>query len=167
MTKILLSRARQVVEAFPFPRAPRPAEISLFVAAHGTGQNQTSRDAADLLAQAASAQADYAEVGPVFLEDEPPISACYELARSKNIVLVPFFLGDGPHVREDIPVLLGEPKSLIEQRLKRGLPSWRNPTEKQGKRVWYAASMGTDAAVADIIVARVQEAKAEIRSPKA
>src|SRR5262249_59032528 len=35
MTELLLGRAQEVVEKFPFPRAPRPEEISLFVSGPG------------------------------------------------------------------------------------------------------------------------------------
>src|SRR5204863_2514897 len=43
MAELLLDRAREVVERFPFPRAPKPLETMLFVAGHGTEQNQNSR----------------------------------------------------------------------------------------------------------------------------
>src|SRR5438105_8766197 len=34
ITEVLLARARDVVAQFPFPRAPKPADITLFVAGH-------------------------------------------------------------------------------------------------------------------------------------
>jgi hypothetical protein len=54
-------------------------------------------------------------------------------------------------------VLLGEPKRIVEQRLAAGTATWRNPAEKHGKLVWYTASVGTDALVAEVIVARVRD----------
>ena len=42
MTNVLLERANEVVRRFPFPRAPKTAEISLFIAGHGTEQDSKS-----------------------------------------------------------------------------------------------------------------------------
>ena len=77
--------------------------------------------------------------------------------RRKHLVVVPFFISDGLHSREDIPVLLGEPERLVKQRLAAGQPTWRNPTEKNGKLVWYAAAVGTEPHLADVILERVRE----------
>jgi len=43
MTAVVLARAREVVEQFPFPRAPKPADLTLFIAGHGTEKNENSR----------------------------------------------------------------------------------------------------------------------------
>ena len=75
-----------------------------------------------------------------------------------ELVVVPFFLSDGLHVAEDIPVMLGEPERVVRQRLARGLPTWRNPTERGGKLVWYTASVGTAPVLAEVILERVAEA---------
>jgi sirohydrochlorin cobaltochelatase len=158
MARVLLSRASEVVARFPFPRAPQPAEITLFIAGHGTEQNESSRVAIEHQAGLIRAQNLYAAVHAIFLEEEPRIGACFDLAQSKNIVIVPFFVSEGMHVQEDIPALLGEPERLVKQRLKSGQATWRNPTEKKGKLVWYAASIGSDPHIADVILERVREA---------
>lgn len=160
MTNILLARAHQVVEKFPFPRQPRPADITLFIAGHGTQQNEHSRGAVERQAELIRAKGVYAGVHGVFLEEEPRISACYQLASTKNIVVVPFFISDGLHVQEDIPVMLGEPERLVQQRLKLGQAPWRNPTERQGKLVWLASAVGSDPFLAEVILERVREAAA-------
>ena len=67
-------------------------------------------------------------------------------------------ISDGLHTREDIPVKLGEPEKRVQQRLNNGQPTWVNPTERQGKRVWYSASIGTEPFVAEVILERVREA---------
>ena len=36
MTKVILSRAAEVVNQFPFPRAPKNSDTTLFIAGHGT-----------------------------------------------------------------------------------------------------------------------------------
>jgi sirohydrochlorin cobaltochelatase len=94
----------------------------------------------------------------VFMEEEPRIAECYRLAETRNIVMVPFFVSDGLHSFEDIPVMLGESKRIVEERLKLRQPTWRNPTEKEGKRVWYTASIGNEPHIADVILERVRQA---------
>jgi sirohydrochlorin cobaltochelatase len=158
MTKVLLARAREVAKQFPFPTAPPPKDTTLFVAGHGTEQNENSRKVIETQAERLRNLGEYAEVHAVFLQEDPRIADCYGLARTRNIIVVPFFISDGLHVREDIPVLLGEPERIVQQRLQRGQPTWRNPTEKQSKLVWYARSVGTEPLMADVIIERVREA---------
>ena len=158
MTGVLLARARGVIEQFPFPRAPREADITLFIAGHGTERNENSRAVIERQADLVRGQNAYAAVHAVFLEEEPRIPACYQLAHTRNIVVVPFFISEGLHVREDLPVLLGEPKRLMRERLQKGQPTWRNPTEKHGKLVWLASSVGSDPLLAEAVLERVREA---------
>ncbi len=158
MTGVILARAREVVAQHPFPYAPKPADITLFVAGHGTGRNANSRKAIERQVALIREQHIYAGVHDIFMEEAPRIGDCYAMATTKNIVVVPFFISDGLHAVEDIPVLLGEPERLVKERLAVGQPTWRNPTEKNGKRVWYAASVGTEPLMAEVIMARVREA---------
>ena len=158
MTGVLLARAREVVEKFPFPRAPKPKDTTLFIAGHGTEQNENSRKTIERQMELIRAMNLYADVHAVFLEEEPRIAECYSVARTKNIVIVPFFISDGMHTQQDIPVLLGEPERIVQERLRNGQPPWRNPTERDGKRIWYAPSIGSDPRIADVILERVKEA---------
>ncbi len=158
MTDVLLARAREVAQEFPFPRKPKPSETTLFIAGHGTTQNDNSRKAIEHQVELIRARNTYAAVHGVFMEEEPRIAACYELAQTKNIVMVPFFISDGLHSFEDIPVMLGEPEKSVQERFKLGQPTWRNPTEKKGKRLWYSASIGTEPHIVEVILERVREA---------
>jgi sirohydrochlorin cobaltochelatase len=150
---------------FPFPRAPKPQEISLFVAAHGTERNPESRKTVERHVEMLRKLQQYGEVNAIFMEEAPRIGDCYELASTKNLVVVPFFISDGLHTTEDIPVLLGGAPAQVKQRIAAGQPAWRNPTGLKGKLVWYATAVGTDALMADVILERVREAVAE-ESPK-
>lgn len=158
MTDVLLARAKEIVEAFPFPRLPKPSDTTLFIAGHGTGNNENSRKIIEHQVERIRKTGVYADVHAVFMEEEPRIGACYELAQTRNIVMVPFFISDGLHSYEDIPVMLGEPERIVQQRLKAGQPTWRNPTEKHGKRLWYTPSIGNEPHIVDIIIQRVREA---------
>jgi len=157
MTKVILSRANEVVKQFPFPRAPKKSDTTLFIAGHGTEKNKNSRKAIERQAELIRAQKIYAEVHAIFLEESPHIPDCYQIARTKNLVIVPLFISDGLHTQEDIPVLLGETQKNVEQRLIAGLPTWRNPTEKNGKLVWYSRAVGSEPLMADVILERVRE----------
>jgi len=157
MTGVILSRAREIVEKFPFPHAPRPAEITLFIAGHGTEKNENSRQPAERQVELIRALALYGGVHAIFLEESPRIPECYRLARTKNLVVVPFFISDGLHAQEDIPVLLGEARAAVRQRLAAGQATWRNPTEKNGQLVWYTPAIGSEPHLADVILERVRE----------
>ncbi|MGH7992777.1 MAG: CbiX/SirB N-terminal domain-containing protein [Limisphaerales bacterium] len=158
MTGVIRSRAREIVDKFPFPRAPRPAEITLFIAGHGTEKNENSRQPVDRQVELIRALNLYGGVHAIFLEENPRIPECYRLAQTKNLVVVPFFISDGLHTQEDIPKLLGEARTAVRQRLAAGQPTWRNPTEKDGKLVWYTPAIGSEPHLADVILERVREA---------
>jgi sirohydrochlorin cobaltochelatase len=158
MTSVILARANEVVKNFPFPHAPQPKGITLFVAGHGTGKNANSRKAIERQVELIRALKIYADVHAIFMEESPRIAGCYALAQTKNLVVVPFFISDGLHTQEDIPVLLGETKRIVGQRLAASQPTWRNPTEKNGKLVWYSPAVGSEPGIADVILERVCEA---------
>ena len=157
MTGVILARATAIVEQFPFPRAPKLEDLTLFVAGHGTEKNENSRKAIERQVELIRAMKRYAGVHAIFMEESPRIADCYKLARTKNLVVLPFFISDGLHTQKDIPVMLGEAKPMVEQRLAAGQPAWRNPTEKNGKLVWYSPAVGSDPRLADVILERVRE----------
>jgi len=158
MTSVILARATEVVEKYPFPRAAKPRETTLFIAGHGTERNKMSRVAIERQVELIRSRNLYAGVHPIFMEEAPRIADCYAMAQTKNLIVVPFFISDGLHADEDIPVLLGEPERLVKERLAAGQPTWRNPTEKNGKFVWCSASVGSEPLLAEVILQRVTEA---------
>jgi sirohydrochlorin cobaltochelatase len=158
MTKVILSRADEVVKKFPFPREPKKSDTTLFIAGHGTEKNKNSRKSIERQAELIRAQKIYADVQAIFMEESPRITDCYALTQTNNLVVVPFFVSDGLHTQEDIPVLLGEPERIVKERLAIDQPAWRNPTEKNGKLVWYSPAVGSDPGMADVILERVREA---------
>ena len=158
MTMIVLSRADEVARQFPFPRAPKHSETTLFIAGHGTEKNENSRRAIERQVELIRAMKIYAEVRAIFLEESPRIDESYLLAQTRNMIVVPFFISDGLHTQEDIPVLLGEAKRAVEERIAAGQSAWRNPTEKNGRLVWYSPAVGTEPRLADVILERVREA---------
>jgi sirohydrochlorin cobaltochelatase len=158
MTDVILSRARDIVEKFPFPRAPKLADTALFIAGHGTGNNENSRQAIERQAEIIRGRGLYREVHAVYMEEDPRVCDCYRISEARNLVMVPFFISDGLHSFEDIPEMLGEPGALVRERLRAGNPTWRNPTERNGKLVWYSASIGNEPLVAEVILERARDA---------
>ena len=157
MTTVILARAKEVAEQFPFPSQPKPANTTLLIAGHGTERNANSRKAIEWQVELIRGLKAYAAVGAVFMEEEPFIKGCWQTVPTKNIIVVPFFISDGLHATEDIPVLLGEPEKIVKERLATGQPTWRNPTERDGKRIWYAPSVGTEPLLAEVILERAFE----------
>jgi sirohydrochlorin cobaltochelatase len=126
MTSVILARARDIVQQFP-ARATEPGDTALFIAGHGTGNNENSRKAIERQVELIRARNEYAEVHPVFMEEQPRIGDCYRMAKAAHLIVVPFFISDGLHSYEDIPVMLGEPEAVVQERLNLRQPTWRNP----------------------------------------
>ena len=160
MTEVLLARAKEVVREFPFPVTPKLDETTLIIAGHGTEQNENSRKAIDRQVERIRASNVYAAVHAVFLEEEPRIARWHEFVQTKNAVVVPFFISDGLHTQEDIPVLLGEPERVVRQSRQANELTWKNPNNKHDKLVWYAHAVGTAPELAEVILDRIREAAA-------
>jgi sirohydrochlorin cobaltochelatase len=151
MTEMLLRRASTV--------APwvKPSETTLLIVAHGTDLNDNSAAAAKREVEAIRSRGEYAEVLNTYMEEAPLISEWKELTRTRNVIVVPFFISDGLHSYEDIPVLLG----IAAAGATRGRTSdaggvfRRNPYKIGGRNLFYAPSIGTDPGFADIILEQV------------
>jgi sirohydrochlorin cobaltochelatase len=172
MTELLLKRAVEVAPGV------EPAETSLLIVAHGTDLNENSAVAAKREAEKIREIGKFAEVLNVYMEEPPLVSDWRKLTKTRNVVVVPFFISDGLHSYEDIPRLIG---------ISRGHPEWsgakskapvelpqgiitgsldfardevktqhsvfqRNPYEIDGRFLFYAPSIGTDPGFADIII---------------
>jgi len=149
MTKLLLQRAHEVAPDI------RESETSLLVVAHGTDLNENSAAAAKREAEKIRALGKYASVLNVYMEEPPLVADWKKLTTSPNVVVVPFFISDGLHSYEDIPVLLGiadEGKSSITSGGKRCEIFRRNPHKLNGRSLFYSGAIGTDARFADVIL---------------
>ena len=162
MTELLLKRAREVAPDVD------PAETSLLLVAHGTDLNENSAVAAKREAEKIRALGRYAAVLNVYMEEPPLVSDWRKLTRTPNVVVVPFFISDGLHSYEDIPVLLG---IAVAVGVDRGWPGSAppatgrgeifrdNPYTIDGRSLFYAPSIGTDPGFADIMIEQASAAK--------
>jgi sirohydrochlorin cobaltochelatase len=148
MTELLLKRAREVATDVD------PAETSLLIVAHGTDLNENSAVAAKREAEKIRTLGKYAAVLNVYMEEPPLVSDWQKLTRTPNVVVVPFFISDGLHSYQDIPVLLGitDERSASALNAARGEVFRRNPYNIDGRSLFYAPSIGTDPGFADIII---------------
>jgi sirohydrochlorin cobaltochelatase len=93
----------------------------------------------------------YAEVLPAYMEEDPLISHWDTLSSQQNVVVVPFFISDGLHSYQDIPLLLGIEKE-IGPAASQAEVFRRNPYHLRGKTLYYASAIGTEPMIADVIV---------------
>jgi sirohydrochlorin cobaltochelatase len=148
MTELLVQRARDIAKGVP------ENETSLLIVAHGTDLNDNSAVAAKREATKIRALGRYANVLNVYMEEFPLVSDWKVLTSTPNVVVVPFFISDGLHSYEDIPVLLGiadeestsSPQRIGDEVFRRG------PYRLDNRSLFYASSIGTDSRMADIIV---------------
>jgi sirohydrochlorin cobaltochelatase len=158
MTDLLLHRAHDIAPDVD------PAETSLLIVAHGTDLNENSAVAAKREAEKIRGLGKFAEVLNVYMEESPLVSDWRKLTETPNVVVVPFFISDGLHSYEDIPVLLGvanarsarlrkaTAREATASRGARGEIFQRNPYKIDGRSLFYAPSIGTDPGFADIII---------------
>jgi sirohydrochlorin cobaltochelatase len=137
--------------------AVKASATALVIAGHGTEKHALSKAAILEQARRIRDLCLFAEVHAAFMEESPRIDQVHALVESANMVVVPFFIGEGGHVTEDIPVMLGATVIEVKKRLGAGLPAWRNPTDLHGKRIWYAEAVGGEPLLADVILARAIE----------
>jgi len=147
MTDLLLQRARQVA------RDVDPRKTSLLIVAHGTDLNENSAVAAKREADKIRALGKYAAVLNVYMEEPPLVSDWRKLTKTSNVIVVPFFISDGLHSYEDIPKLIGI--SMTKSGSAAVEVFKRNPYNVDGRLLFYAPSIGTDAGFADIIIEQV------------
>jgi sirohydrochlorin cobaltochelatase len=157
MTNALLARAADIVRRHPAQHPVLPGEIALIIAGHGTTRDDRSRLSLERQVTLLRERRLYASVQPAFMEEEPNLRDCLQSANADAVVVVPFFISDGLHTVEDIPVMLGEAPEAVQARLAAGQPTWINPTLRDHKTVWYTAAIGSEDHLADIILERVRE----------
>ena len=159
MSDLLLKRAYEVAGDTDL------SQSSLLVVGHGTALNKQSRAAVvDRVNEIKKSDSRFAEVMDTYMEEEPLISDWDQLASQSNVIVVPFFIADGLHSYQDIPVLLGmesEPTAAASQR-----EIFRhNPHHLRGKTLFYSSAIGTDPSMRDVILDLVTDAADGVTLP--
>jgi sirohydrochlorin cobaltochelatase len=151
MTGLILRRAKEVAPGI------NPAETTLIITGHGTGLNQNStkaiRDQADLIAQSG---AGFAAVLDAYMEEQPFIAEWDKMSPTPHVIVVPFFISDGLHSFQDIPVLLGIENEVGPAASQRDAFR-QNPHHLRGKSLYYSSAIGTERLLADVILDQVAD----------
>jgi sirohydrochlorin cobaltochelatase len=154
MTQALLRRANEVVMASAEKIADPANTACLFICGHGTSLNDNSTKIIHEQAALIRELGLFADCQGVLMEQAPFVRDWRALTNRPDVIVVPFFISDGLHSYEDIPVLLGLTHNMREQ-------SFINPHRENERRLWYATAIGTEAFIADVILAQVKQFQSE------
>jgi len=151
MTGLILRRAKEAAPNL------NPADTTLIITGHGTGLNQNStkaiRDQVDLIA---ASGAGFAAVLDAYMEEQPFIAEWDKMSPSPNVIIVPFFISDGLHSFQDIPVLLGIEAEVGPAASQREVFR-HNPHHLRGKTLYYTSAIGTERLLADVILDQISD----------
>lgn len=145
MTEALLKRAGEVAPG------EDPSRTSLFIVGHGTGLNDNSARAAKEQVARIRAMGLYGQVDAAYMEEPPLIAEWDTFSGFPTVVVVPFFIADGLHSYQDIPVLLGINED-IGPATSQAEVFLKNPHSLRGKTLYYASAIGTEPSFADVIL---------------
>ncbi len=152
MTEVLLKRAQEVVSASD--ETCDPKRTCLFICGHGTSMNDNSTKIIHEQVEIIRAHGLYADCQGVLMEQLPFVKDWRTLTDCPNVIVVPFFISDGLHSYEDIPVLLGLTHNMREK-------GFTNPHREGGRRLWYATAIGTEPSIADVITSQIAQFEAD------
>ncbi|MEM9400320.1 MAG: CbiX/SirB N-terminal domain-containing protein [Verrucomicrobiota bacterium] len=155
MTDVLYSRAVDIVKAQGLTQDDLKTSC-LFIVGHGTSLNLNSTKVIYKQVEIIKQKGVFGDCQASFMEQEPFISDWRQLTDLKDVIVVPFFISDGLHSYEDIPVLLGISKNVREE----GFSSFN---EGDGRRLWYASAIGTEKMMVDVILHQVRDLDESIR----
>jgi sirohydrochlorin cobaltochelatase len=154
MTETLLRKAREVVQLSGATIGEPERTACLFICGHGTSLNDNSTKIIHERAAEIRARGLFADCQGVLMEQAPFVKDWRTLTSCPDVIVVPFFISDGLHSYEDIPVLLGLTHNVHEA-------AFANPHIEAGRRLWYATAIGTAPFLANVIVAQAEAFRAE------
>ncbi len=113
---------------------------TLALVGHGTRRHPESRGSTLQLVETLRRRRVAGEVLAAFIDDDPPLEALLDTAALPHVIVVPFLIGGGVHVTNDIPRLLG----LVNES---GVGS-----RESGKHLIVDEAIGTYPGMVDIII---------------
>jgi len=149
MTDVIIKRAETVTE-----NPSVGTGTGLAVVGHGTERHEDSNASTNAHAAAIRARDRFDEVRALFMDEPPYIDDVTDHFETDDIVVVPLFVADGYHTREDIPEDMGLTDDYRD--------GYDIPTTIGGHRIWYSGAVGTEPLLADVILERAAEAGATI-----
>jgi sirohydrochlorin cobaltochelatase len=128
--------------------------FGLAVVGHGTERNENSAKAVEYHADRIRESDRFDEVEALFMDEDPEVDDVTDFFDSDDIVVVPLFIADGYHTREDIPEDMG-----LTDDYRTG---WDTPAIVDGHRIWYSGAVGTEPLLADVVLERARDAGADV-----
>ncbi|MGA8655300.1 MAG: CbiX/SirB N-terminal domain-containing protein [Chthoniobacterales bacterium] len=149
MADLLLQRASEAASGVPL------SEATLMIVGHGTDLNENSAVAAKNQVSLIRQRNIFAEVLAAYMEEEPKIEHWQSITSQRYVIVVPFFIADGLHSYQDIPVMLGIEAERTAAASQREIFR-RNPYRVGNRELYYTCSIGAAPMVADIILDTVE-----------
>ena len=128
--------------------------FGLAVVGHGTERNENSAKAIEYHAERVRSTGRFDEVRAMFMDEEPEVDDVTDHFAAEDVVVVPLFVADGYHTREDIPEDVGLTDDYRE--------GWDTPAAVDGHRVWYSGAVGTEGLMAEVLLERAADAGADV-----
>ena len=151
MTRLLLQRADELA-----PGIDR-GQCALIIVGHGTSLNDQSTLAIkDQVRRIKDGNHGFADVIDAYMEEAPLIAEWDHLTTAEHVLVVPFFIADGLHSYQDIPVLLGMETEPTAAASERGVVR-HEPRRLRDRWLHYSAAIGTEPDMADVILDQVGE----------
>lgn len=150
MTQALLHRAQTVTSP------PPPEETCLLLVGHGTERHENSGHTLYEQVKKLNQLKIYREVKGAFMEQPPFIKDWLTLTTLPNVIVVPFFIANGLHSYEDIPVLLSLTTKVDTSHFSKSIFQ-KNPYPIHQRQLWYTQAIGTEAYMTDVILDIIHE----------
>ncbi len=129
---------------------PEADQTTLVVVGHGTPRHRASGQSVRECVAELQRRGRFAHVLDAFVDEEPFVDGVLERCPTGDVVVLPYFVCDGPHVREDIPQGLGIGREL-----------WGAPHRVGDHRVWYGRALLARDEMAAVVESQLSELRSE------
>lgn len=133
--------------------------FGLAVVGHGTERHESSGRSTREHAATVRERERFDEVHALFLDESPSVDDVTEHFECSNVIVVPLFVSNGYHTREDIPENLGLTDDYRTE--------YDVPADVGEHRIWYTGAVGTEPLLADVVLERARDAGAAMDRPSA
>lgn len=158
VARIIANRIKGVMAQLNLDRD----ETALVLIGHGSTKSRGSFTRTESVANELSTFDLEISTVTAYLEEAPFVKDWRELTDAETVVFSPFLISDGFHASQDIPLAIGfNPGDAAFQE---ALENRRiNETEQDGRRIIYTPPVGDEPDMADIVLARVRQARSAMK----
>jgi sirohydrochlorin cobaltochelatase len=142
---------------------PQEQEITVILSGHGTTRDEHSAQALLEQVRLLAGAGIFGDVLAAFMEEEPFDRDVLAKVKTRYAVVIPFFISDGLHSREDLPVNLGLLKGENGEELSNPI---LNPAGSETiQALWLASALGEEPWMAEVVLDRVRELESFASQP--